>query len=79
MSALIFAGYYFIKYMCALFPPPYYYPSIHISPAAVAVFTVLIDVYLLLIGVRNERRGIRTTFDETMLDSEIIPSDCQNQ
>lgn len=66
VSAIIFAVYYIIKYLCTLNPLPHYLPSIHISSATMAIFTFLLGVFLFIIGVRNERRGKTMWYDETV-------------
>ena len=69
VSIIIFAVYYIIKYLCTVNPLPDYLPSIHISPTTIAVITFIYAAFLIVIGVRNARRGRRKMYDETNIDN----------
>lgn len=69
VSIIIFAVYYIIKYLCTLNPLPDYLPSIHISPTTIAVITFIYAAFLIVIGVRNARRGRRKMYEETNIDN----------
>ena len=69
VSMIIFAVYYIIKYLCTLNPLPDYLPSIHISPTTIAVITFIYAAFLIVIGVRNARRGRRKMYEETNIDN----------